>query len=145
MKTEYFASIVLPFEHLDFLVQIGDNITESTPLFIVCVGRLFGQEERQVFVQKVELTGPDGSSDLTLLTVDCPKDSKNFLGIQNLPTASLTSMSYDPLSKLLMVTTSSSSEPTLLAIEPTLVDFIAFKQEDTLFNVASSERLLGLK
>ncbi len=50
MKTEYFASIVLPFEHLDFFVQIGDNITEMTPLFIVCVGRLFGQEERQVFI-----------------------------------------------------------------------------------------------
>jgi hypothetical protein len=50
MKTEFFATIVLPFEHVDYFIQIGDNITEMTPLFIVCVGRLFGQEERQVFI-----------------------------------------------------------------------------------------------
>ena len=84
MKTEFFATIVLPFEHLDYFIQIGDNITEMTPLFIVCVGRLFGQEERQVFIQKVELNGD--SSDLTLLNVEYQKDSTNFLGINNLST-----------------------------------------------------------
>lgn len=84
MKTEFFATIVLPFEHLDYFIQIGDNITEMTPLFIVCVGRLFGQEERQVFIQKVELNGD--SSDLTLLSVEYQKDSTNFLGINNLST-----------------------------------------------------------
>lgn len=84
MKTEFFATIVLPFEHLDYFIQIGDNITEMTPLFIVCVGRLFGQEERQVFIQKVELNGD--SSDITLLSVEYQKDSTNFLGINNLST-----------------------------------------------------------
>lgn len=128
MKTEYFASIVLPFEHLDFFVQIGDNITEMTPLFIVAVGRLFGQEERQVFIQKVELTGPD-SSELTLLTVDHHKDSQNFLGISNLSTASLTSMTYDSVSKLLLLTSGPSHDLTLLTIEPNLSDFVAFKSE----------------
>ena len=103
MKTEFFGTIVLPFEHLDYFIQIGDNITEMTPLFIVCVGRLFGQEERQVFIQKVELNGPD-SSDLTLLSVEHQKDSMNFLGISNLSTSSVTSLTYDSISKLLLVT-----------------------------------------
>jgi uncharacterized C2H2 Zn-finger protein len=50
MKAEVFASIVLPFEHLDFFFQIGDNVTDQTPLFIVCIGRLAGSEDRQIFI-----------------------------------------------------------------------------------------------
>jgi hypothetical protein len=85
MKSEVFASVVLPFEHLDFFCQIGDNVTETTPLYIVCVGRLSTSDEKQVFVQKIECSGPD-FHDLSISAVETLRDSVNFLGIAGLST-----------------------------------------------------------
>ena len=39
LKTEHLATIVLPFEHLDFFCQVGNNISEKTPLYLISVGR----------------------------------------------------------------------------------------------------------
>ena len=87
------------------------------------------------------------SSDLTLLTVEHHKDSKNFLGISNLSTANVTSITYDSVSKLLLVTSGPNHDLNLLTIEPTMVDFIAYKAEDLsdVLKVSASDRVLGLK
>ncbi len=84
--------------------------------------------------------------------MDSHQDTKNFLGINNLSTASLTSMTYDPLSKLLLLTTSASplstsstEDLTLLTIEPNLTDFVAFKPDHHHLSISPAEKLLGLK
>jgi hypothetical protein len=144
MKAEVFASIVLPFEHLDFFFQIGDNVTEQTPLFIVCIGRMAGSEDRQVFIQKVELTG---NSDITVSTIESHKDPINFLGISNLSVKTLTSLTYDPTSKLLLIT-QGPSDFTLLKLEPTLTDIVAYTPDSLTSiptSISPSELILGLK
>ena len=93
------------------------------------------------------MNGPD-SSDLTLLSVEHQKDSMNFLGISNLSTSSVTSLTYDSVSKLLLVTSGPLNDPTFLAIEPNLVDFVAYKTEhlsSTNLTISPVERILGLK
>jgi hypothetical protein len=53
-------------------------------------------------------------------------------------------LTYDPLSKLLLVTQAPSHDPTFLAIEPNLLDFVAFKT-DPLLTISPLETVLGLK
>ena len=53
-------------------------------------------------------------------------------------------MTYDPLSKLLLVTQAPSHDPTFLAIEPNLLDFVAYKT-DPLLTISPLETILGLK
>jgi hypothetical protein len=53
-------------------------------------------------------------------------------------------LTYDPLSKLLLVTQAPSHDPTFLAIEPNLLDFVAYKT-DPLLTISPLETVLGLK
>jgi len=39
MKASELGAIVLPFEHLNFFCQIGSNLTEETPIYILSVGK----------------------------------------------------------------------------------------------------------
>jgi hypothetical protein len=56
----------------------------------------------------------------------------------------VSSLIYDPLSKLLLVTQAPSHDPTFLAIEPNLLDFVAYKT-DPLLTISPLETVLGLK
>ncbi len=42
MRAERLATIILPFEHLDQFCQIGTDLKETSPLYIVCIGRKKG-------------------------------------------------------------------------------------------------------
>ena len=42
LKSETLATMIIPFEHLDALVQIGTDITSTKPLYILAVGRKAG-------------------------------------------------------------------------------------------------------
>jgi hypothetical protein len=80
LKAEHFATIVLPFEHLDFFLQIGQDITEKTPLYLISIGRKALSAARYLCIQKVECSGPD-LADLTLSTVEEKEltDTQHFL------------------------------------------------------------------
>jgi hypothetical protein len=45
LKSETIATIIFPFEHLDFVCQVGSDITPSTPVYIIGAGRKAGSEE----------------------------------------------------------------------------------------------------
>jgi hypothetical protein len=55
-------------------------------------------------------------------------------------------LTYDALSKLLLVTSGPSHDPTFVSIEPNLLDFVAYKIDHPhLSSLSPLERILGLK
>lgn len=56
MKSEHFATVVLPFEHLDNFCQIGSDVGEDTPLFLVCIGRKLGETNQTQIILRLELS-----------------------------------------------------------------------------------------
>lgn len=72
MRTQTLATIVLPFEHLDHFVQIGDDITETTPLFLLAIGRKLGETKMSIVIEKLECVTKDASTcDIAISEVHC--------------------------------------------------------------------------
>ena len=60
MRSEPLATLILPFEELDFITQINNDITESQPSYIIAAGRKHEQQEQTMIVQKIEYTHDHG-------------------------------------------------------------------------------------
>jgi hypothetical protein len=45
MKSEQIATLILPFEKLDYLCQVGTNVTKSNSMFIIAAGKKAGSTE----------------------------------------------------------------------------------------------------
>ena len=140
MKAEHFATIVLPFEHLDFFLQIGQDISVQTPLYLISIGRKALSAGHYLCIQKVECSGPD-LADLTLSTVEEKEliDTQHFLA-SPIPLSDIQAVHYDSQSHTLVVQTLGKASVYQLAGARLDCD-----HEIASIEIHSDEKYLGIK